>query len=337
MKKWMGWTAALACVLTVGAAAAEPAAGEAAAPAALTEVAGQKGDAVYMDLSSLHVTDADGDDVMVEVIMMGAAAEQRVIIGRAEYRLSGNGTDFVRGKEGNWEPAAKGSVDEACAKRIRQVMEEPDRRAQFVTEIQQVLMKKWEAQEAAKAKAAAAEAAVSVTIEPAAPSAEAAVDETAADGEAAAKETAEDAAVPAEKESLPKPEGSESASEAAAGDKEDAGDHASQVPEDSEAVPGAADAKRDAEGSVKKDTAPVKDAAVPAEKSGKAAGDTAKDAGEKKNGGQERKEAAPDTETSKEAGAPDVVVEITSHEPQVTIEPLPSVEIRPEGSAPRAQ
>ncbi len=336
MKKWMGWTAALACVLTVGAAAAEPAAGEAAAPAALTEVAGQKGDAVYMDLSSLHVTDADGDDVMVEVIMMGAAAEQRVTIGRAEYRLSGNGTDFVRGKEGNWEPAAKGSVDEACAKRIRQVMEEPDRRAQFVTEIQQVLMKKWEAQEAAKAKAAA-EDAVSVTIETAAPSAEAAADETAADGEAAAEEMAEDAAVSAEKEPLSELEDSASASEAAAGDKEDAGDRASKVPEESEAVPGTADAKKNTEGVAKKDIVPVKDEAVPAEKGGTAASDTEKAAGEKKNGGQKGKEAALDRETLKEAGAPDVVVEITSHEPQVTIEPLPSVEIRPEGSAPRAK
>ncbi len=240
------WTAcflaALAAPWPAGAAQAVAGDGEknlpVAAPAGAT-------DSMHVDPSSVHVLDADGDAMVVEAAIVRTDANQRVTAGRAVYRFSGDGKSFLPGENDTWEPVRAGSAEEVCADSILAVLNDPARRAQFVSELQQVIMKKWEAKEAAKAGG---------TAQPAASP------EAAAPGKPAA---------PAETGSAP------DNGAGASPQKTDAG----QAPSDS--------------GTAKPQNA---------------------DAGE--------------AQSQTPAAEPPVTVEITSHEPQVSIEALPSVEIR---------
>lgn len=240
------WTAcflaALAAPWPAGAAQAAAGDGEknlpVAAPAGAT-------DSMHVDPSSVHVLDADGDAMVVEAAIVRTDANQRVTAGRAVYRFSGDGKSFLPGENDTWEPVRAGSAEEVCADSILAVLNDPARRAQFVSELQQVIMKKWEAKEAAKAGG---------TAQPAASP------EAAAPGKPAA---------PAETGSAP------DNGAGASPQKTDAG----QAPSDS--------------GTAKPQNA---------------------DAGE--------------AQSQTPAAEPPVTVEITSHEPQVSIEALPSVEIR---------
>lgn len=200
---------------------------------------------MHVDPSSVHVLDADGDAMVVEAAIVRTDANQRVTAGRAVYRFSGDGKSFLPGENDTWEPVRAGSAEEVCADSILAVLNDPARRAQFVSELQQVIMKKWEAKEAAKAGG---------TAQPAASP------EAAAPGKPAA---------PAETGSAP------DNGAGASPQKTDAG----QAPSDS--------------GTAKPQNA---------------------DAGE--------------AQSQTPAAEPPVTVEITSHEPQVSIEALPSVEIR---------
>lgn len=240
------WTAcflaALAAPWPAGAAQAAAGDGEknlpVAAPAGAT-------DSMHVDPSSVHVLDADGDAMVVEAAIVRTDANQRVTAGRAVYRFSGDGKSFLPGENSAWEPVRAGSAEEVCADSILAVLNDPARRAQFVSELQQVIMKKWEAKEAAKAGG---------TAQPAASP------EAAAPGNPAA---------PAETGSAPDNGAGASLQKADAG----------QAPSDS--------------GTAKPQNA---------------------DAGE--------------AQSQTPAAEPPVTVEITSHEPQVSIEALPSVEIR---------
>lgn len=240
------WTAcflaALAAPWPAGAAQAAAGDGEknlpVAAPAGAT-------DSMHVDPSSVHVLDADGDAMVVEAAIVRTDANQRVTAGRAVYRFSGDGKSFLPGENDTWEPVRAGSAEEVCADSILAVLNDPARRAQFVSELQQVIMKKWEAKEAAKAGG---------TAQPAASP------EAAAPGNPAA---------PAETGSAPNNGAGASLQKADAG----------QAPADS-------------------GTAKPQDA------------------------------AGSGTQSQSPAAEPPVTVEITSHEPQVSIEALPSVEIR---------
>lgn len=240
------WTAcflaALAAPWPAGVAQAAAGDGEknlpVAAPAGAT-------DSMHVDPSSVHVLDVDGDAMVVEAAIVRTDANQHVTAGRAVYRFSGDGKSFLPGENGAWEPVRAGSAEEVCADSILAVLNDPARRAQFVSELQQVIMKKWEAKEAAKAGG---------TAQPAASP------ESAAPGNPAA---------PAENGGAP------DNGAGASPQKADAG----QAPSDSR-------------------TAKPQDA------------------------------AGSGTQSQSPAAEPPVTVEITSHEPQVSIEALPSVEIR---------
>lgn len=240
------WTAcflaALAAPWPAGAAQAAAGDGEKALPVAAPAGAT---DSMHVDPSSVHVLDADGDAMVVEAAIVRTDANQHVTAGRAVYRFSGDGKSFLPGENDTWEPVRAGSAEEVCADSILAVLNDPARRAQFVSELQQVIMKKWEAKEAAKAGG---------TAQPAASP------EAAAPGKPAA---------PAETGSAP------DNGAGASPQKTDAG----QAPSDS--------------GTAKPQNA---------------------DAGE--------------AQSQTPAAEPPVTVEITSHEPQVSIEALPSVEIR---------
>lgn len=240
------WTAcflaALAAPWPAGAAQAAAGDGEknlpVAAPAGAT-------DSMHVDPSSVHVLDADGDAMVVEAAIVRTDANQRVTVGRAVYRFSGDGKSFLPGENGTWEPVRAGSAEEVCADSILAVLNDPARRAQFVSELQQVIMKKWEAKEAAKAGGTAQPAASPGAANPGNP------------------------AAPAENGGAP------DNGAGASPQKADAG----QAPSDS-------------------GTAKPQDA------------------------------AGSGTQSQSPAAEPPVTVEITSHEPQVSIEALPSVEIR---------
>ena len=266
MKQWKWLAGLLAGALLLSGLTAE--AKEARAPAEPEAAAGE--DAGWrLDESSVHVTDADGDDIMAEAIVMEADRKGRPSIRRAAYKLTGEQKDFVMDSQGEWRPVKKDSPDAACAARIRELLNDPARRAQFVAELQQVLMKQWTAREKAREQASA----VVVTIEPA-------------------------------------------------------------------GQPAADSARGEAKTDAKTDTAgtPGSGAVTPQDQLGKTApSDGKKDspAGkpEDRNGSAETGRGDDRTPEEKGPAAPEepaVVVEITSHEPQVTIEPMPSAEIRPE-------
>lgn len=240
------WTAcflaALAAPWPAGAAQAAAGDGEknlpVAAPAGAT-------DSMHVDPSSVHVLDADGDAMVVEAAIVRTDANQRVTAGRAVYRFSGDGKSFLPGENGTWEPVRAGSAEEVCADSILAVLNDPARRAQFVSELQQVIMKKWEAKEAAKAGG---------TAQPAAPQESAAPENPAA---------------PAETGSVPDNGAGASPQKADAGQAQS--DSGTAKPQDT---------------------------------------------------------STGEAQSQSPAAEPPVTVEITSHEPQVSIEALPSVEIR---------
>lgn len=240
---------------------------EARAPAEPEAAAGEEA-GWRLDESSVHVTDADGDDIMAEAIVMEADRKGRPSIRRAAYKLTGEQKDFVMDSQGEWRPVKKDSPDAACASRIREILNDPARRAQFVAELQQVLMKQWTAREKAREQASV----VVVTIEPA--------------GQPAAGNARGEAKTDA------KPDTAESRSGAV-------------TPPDrtEETVP--SDETKDS---------PVGKLEDRNRSAGTGSGDDRTP--------ERKKPAAPEE--------PAVVVEITSHEPQVTIEPMPSAEIRPE-------
>lgn len=275
MKQWK-WLAGLltgALLLSGLTAEAKDVRAPAEPKAAAAEDAGWR-----LDESSVHVTDADGEDIMAEAIVMEADRKGRPSIRRAAYKLTGAQKDFVRDSQGEWQPVKKGSADEACAARIRELLNAPARRAQFVAELQQVLMKQWAAKEKARAQAAA----VVVTIEPAErPAAETGREDGAPDGTMDA-------------------DGGRSGTGASAG--------ASVTPQDRTEETALSEKKED----------------------GPAAKPPDRDARAEKIRGET---SAPAKKGPADPEEPAVVVEITSHEPQVTIEPIPAAEIRPEPGA----
>lgn len=253
------WVAVLAGLLVLPGAVQAADGAPKAETAAVKLVQMEKG-AAYMDESSVHIVDAAENGVVAEVMILRSDGGRRTSVTRAAYRISGGQKDAVRGADGTWETVRPDSFDAACAARIRTILNDPLRQAQFVDEIQQALMKRWEAKEAAKSSAG-----VVVSIEPEA-------------GVAQTQEAAKD----------------KDSSAAEAQDKESA-----------------AEAK------------PHED--VRAEGQTKPAKTKKKDSRVEKNGPAKTKKV--------EETSPDVVVEITSHEPQVTIEALPDVSIRPETDA----
>lgn len=266
------WPAVLAGLLVLPGAAQAADGAPKAETAAVKLVQMEKG-AAYMDESSVHIVDAEDSSIVAEVMILRSDEKNRTSVTRAAYRISGGQKDAVRGADGTWEPVRTDSFDAACAARIRTILNDPLRQAQFVDEIQQALMKQWEAKEAGKSTAAD----VTVSIEPERP-ADAAPEEVSAETpadasktEAAAAETKTDAAKP------------EAAAETRRGDtKED--------PRKNGAASGGAADK------------------APADADGAAA-----------------------------SGA-DVLVEITSREPEVTVEILPEAPVRAgaESTAPAA-
>lgn len=103
---------------------------------------GDDGEA-FLDEMSVHIIDADGDDIVAEAIVMHGGEDRRVLIERKTYRLSDAGLDAVRSPEGEWQPIRAGSLDAACVDYLRIVMDSDERREQFVHELQQVLMSRW--------------------------------------------------------------------------------------------------------------------------------------------------------------------------------------------------
>lgn len=97
-----------------------------------------------LDEMSVHVTDTDGDDIVTEAIIMQGDASQRMIIERKVFRISDNDRDAVLSESGEWMPIRAGSLNAACLARVREIMEAPDRREQFLNELQQVLLSRWE-------------------------------------------------------------------------------------------------------------------------------------------------------------------------------------------------
>lgn len=103
---------------------------------------GDDGEA-FLDEMSVHIIDADGDDIVAEAIVMHGGEDRRALIERKTYRLSDAGLDAVRSPEGEWQPIRAGSLDAACVDYLRIVMDSDERREQFVHELQQVLMSRW--------------------------------------------------------------------------------------------------------------------------------------------------------------------------------------------------
>lgn len=266
MKQWKWLAGLLAGALLLSGLTAE--AKEARAPAEPEAAAGEEA-GWRLDESSVHVTDADGDDIMAEAIVMEADGKGRPSIRRAAYKLTGEQKDFVMDSQGEWRPVKKDSPDAACAARIREILNDPARRAQFVAELQQVLMKQWTAREKAREQASA----VVVTIEPAGqPAAD------SARGEAKTDVKTDTAGTPGS---------------------------GTVTPPDRTAETAPSDGKKDSP------------AGKPEDRNGSAENGRGDDRTPEEKG-----PAAPEE--------PAVVVEITSHEPQVTIEPMPSADIRPE-------
>lgn len=253
------WPAVLAGLLVLPGAAQAADGAPKAETAAVKLMQMEKG-AAYMDESSVHIVDAEDSSIVAEVMILRSDEKNRTSVTRAAYRISGGQKDAVRGADGTWAPVRTDSFDAACAARIRTILNDPLRQAQFVDEIQQALMKQWEAKEAGKSAAAD----VTVSIEPERPA-------DASKTEAAAAETKTDAAKP------------EAAAETRRGDTK-------ENPRKNGAASGGAADK------------------APADADGAAA-----------------------------SGA-DVLVEITSREPEVTVEILPEAPVRAgaEGTAPAA-
>lgn len=247
----------------------------------------------HLDESSVHVTDASGDDIMTEAIVMEADRKGRPSVRRAVYKLTGEQKDFVLDGKGQWKPVAKDSPDAARAARIRALLNDPARRAQFEAEIQQVLVKQWAEKEKARQRASA----VVVTIEPA--------------GQPASEDGQKDAAPDAEPEEADIRSGAEKPASVEAGDAQK-----------NKTLHGETAGAETAE--KKKGSPDGEGVRIPVTQEGK---ESSPEGAQKKDGKPEEKKPAAQEE-------PAVVVEITSHEPQVTIEPMPSAEIRPEPGAP---
>lgn len=272
MKQWKWLAGLLAGALLLSGLTAE--AKEARAPAEPEAAAGE--DAGWrLDESSVHVTDADGDDIMAEAIVMEADGKGRPSIRRAAYKLTGDQKDFVMDSQGEWRPVKKDSPDAACAARIRELLNDPARRAQFVAELQQVLMKQWTAREKAREQASV----VVVTIEPA--------------GQPAAENTRGEAEPDAKTDTVESRSGAGAPGSGAV------------TPPDRTKETAPSDGKKASPAGKPEDRNELAE---------KGRGDD--------RAPEQKKPAAPEE--------PAVVVEITSHEPQVTIEPMPSAEIRPE-------
>lgn len=271
MKQWKWLAGLLAGALLLSGLTAE--AKETRVPAEPEAAAGEEA-GWRLDESSVHVTDADGDDIMAEAIVMEADGKGRPSIRRAAYKLTGDQEDFVMDSRGEWRPVKKDSPDAACAARIRELLNDPARRAQFVAELQQVLMKQWTAREKAREPSA-----VVVTIEPAGqPAAESARGEAKQDGKTDTVESRSGAEAPGS---------------------------GTMTPQNQLGKTAPSDGKKDSPAGKPEDRNELAE---------KGRGDD--------QAPEEKGPAAPEE--------PAVVVEITSHEPQVTIEPIPSAEIRPE-------
>lgn len=249
--------------------------------------------ALYLDTASIHVVDVEDSGMVLQADVIERTGKNKTLTHGVRYRLAEDGTESILGLDGKWYALPGNSDDPSAvgAMLVRSELGKPERREQFVTEIQQILLKK---QAAPKEKDAH-------PVEPVAEAAPAPSGDTAA---AEAPEATETAAI--KEESIEAVQDAYAKSSAVK--QEAQADLAAETKETAPAKP--ADAGKTQPAGKETPAAPAKDTPPSVEK------DKAED----------QAKSQPAKPSEEKAENPPVVVQIESHEPQIHIEITPAKE-----------
>ncbi len=218
--------------------------------------------ALYLDMNSVHVVDVADDGMIVTADVLEVPEKGSVTKHSTKYKLGEDGKESILGLDGNWYVLPENSDDPAAvaAMKVRDELGNSDKREQFVTEIQHILLKKQAGNgsgESAGASATTPERAEgnpapAVQVEPAADGATPAEQETLP--EAAADAYAKSSAV------RPKPDKQADSSQAAS-----AADESEKAKDPDTQDNGSGDGEPSADTAEPKDTVPTKKEAEPAD------------------------------------------------------------------------
>lgn len=100
--------------------------------------------ALYLDMMSVHVVDVEDSGMVVQANVIERTGKDKILTHGVRYRLSEDGTESILGLDGKWYVLPENSDDPSAvaAMLVRKELGNPDRREQFVTEIQHLLLKK---------------------------------------------------------------------------------------------------------------------------------------------------------------------------------------------------
>lgn len=193
--------------------------------------------ALYLDMNSIHVADVADDGMIVTADVVEVPEKGSVTKHSTKYKLAADGSESILGLDGNWYVLPENSDDPAAvaAMKVRDELGNGEKREQFVTEIQHILLKKQGAGMESEPKAEgnpAPAAETSVTTDAAASQPE---NGTGEESPVPAGQTAEEGNLPPDAadayakssavraESKPSDEGAASASDTASAKSDEAG------------------------------------------------------------------------------------------------------------------
>lgn len=266
--------------------------------------------ALYLDTSSIHVVDVDASGMVLQANVIERTGKDKTLTHGVRYHLAEDGSEKILGLDGNWYSLPENSDDPSAvaAMLVRAELGKPERREQFVTEIQKILLAKQNGTQKEKMEAPNVAVTQGENGEAAVPAGDAV--ETPADGMAVEAPT--DGTTDAVQETSPEAV-KDAYAKSSAVRKEAQDDLAAEIGErgtpsapSPEKEQPAGDAQNVENG---KATATPKDAPAPVKGE---SGDTAK------------AQTSPSPQAGEKTENPPVVVQIESHEPQVHIEITPS-------------